>query len=500
MNTARDLFDEQQRAGYNRIPVTRTYSADLQTPLGVYLKVADAPYTYLLESVQGGEQWGRYSIIGLPARRRLLVRGNEVSLWCGDQCEHSERVADPLAWIDAYRQRFRSPPLPGDVRFGGGLVGYFGYDTIRYIEPVLAAGAPPPDETASICLLLSEELVLFDNLSGRLSVVIYVNPEEPDAYDRAQQRMDELSHKLMRRSISLSDADRSDQATGEKELPVSFAFPQDDFEAAVLRAKEHIRDGDIMQVVLSQQLSTPCPLPPINVYRALRTLNPSPYLYYFDMCDQQIVGSSPEVLVRVTGDEITVRPIAGTRPRGRTPAEDKRLEEDLLTDPKELAEHLMLIDLGRNDVGRVAATGSVRVTEQMVTERYSHVMHIVSNVTGRLREGINVMDVLRAAFPAGTVTGAPKIRAMQLIDEMETSPRGVYAGAIGYISWAGNMDLAIAIRTGVIRDELLYVRAGAGIVADSDPRKEWEETLNKGEALLRAMAAADTERPVAVER
>ena len=499
MDTGKEWFEEQKRAGYNRVPVTRTHSADLQTPLAIYLKMANAPYSYLLESVQGGEQWGRYSIIGLPAKQYIQVCRDEVSLWQSDQCVHRERVDDPLAWIESYRCRFRSPSLPGGVRFGGGLVGYFGYDTIRYVEQVLADGWTPSDEEASICLLISEELVLFDNLSGRLSLVVYVDPEEAGVYDRAQDRLDELSDQLMKRHITSSTIDEADvEAPGD--LPVSFSFPQEDYKEAVRCAKEHIRDGDVMQVVLSQQLSMPCTVPPINVYRALRTLNPSPYLYYFDMGDQQIIGSSPEVLVRVIGDTITVRPIAGTRPRGRTPEEDQQLEKELLSDPKELAEHLMLIDLGRNDVGRVAATGSVRVTEQMITERYSHVMHIVSNVTGRLREGLSIIDVLRATFPAGTVSGAPKIRAMQLIDELEVNQRGIYAGAIGYISWAGNMDLAIAIRTGIVRDKVLYVRAGGGIVADSDPQKEWQETLNKGEALLRAMVAADRTRLVVVER
>ncbi len=476
--------------GYSRIPVHREVLADLDTPLSTYLKLADGPYSYLLESVHGGEKWGRYSIIGLPAETVIRVSGTHISVERHGSVVEEFESADPLSWISQFQDRFRVPETgEGLPRFAGGLVGYFGYDTVRYIEPKLSHAAhDDPLGTPDIVLMLSEDVVVFDNLGGKLFVITQVDPTLEKAWERGQAHLDELVARL--REGQPSYATRStNRRVSEADFVSGFSRSQ--FESAVDRIKRYIVDGDAMQVVLSQRLSIPLTASPLNLYRALRTLNPSPYMYFLNLDDFHIVGSSPEILVRLEDGEVTVRPIAGTRHRGGTESEDLALEKDLLADPKELAEHLMLIDLGRNDAGRVAKIGSVRVTEQMVIERYSHVMHIVSNVVGRLRPGLSAMDVLRATFPAGTVSGAPKIRAMEIIDELEPVKRGVYAGAVGYLSWSGNMDTAIAIRTAVIKDDLLHVQAGAGIVADSVPALEWEETMNKGRAIFRAVALAE---------
>ncbi len=487
MSLSKQAFDQYAAQGFNRIPLMREVLADLDTPLSVYLKLARGPHSYLLESVQGGEKWGRYSIIGLPARTVLRVSGHELTVEKDDRVVERTTVADPLEAVRAFKARYRVPQVSGLPRFTGGLVGYFGYETIRYIEPRLgpmrkpdAIGAP------DILLMVSEEVVVFDNLKGRLYLVIHANPETADAYESASRRLDDLvahlndpvAHTSLPALRAVNEAD------------FVSAFTQEGFERAVERCLEYIRAGDIMQVVLSQRLAIPYAAPPLDLYRALRTLNPSPYMYFLDLRDFHIVGSSPEILVRLEDGTVTVRPIAGTRPRGRDEAEDRRLEQALLADPKERAEHIMLVDLGRNDVGRVARIGSVRVTDQMVIERYSHVMHIVSNVTGKLRDGLDAIDVLRATFPAGTVSGAPKVRAMEIIEELEPRRRGVYAGAVGYLGWGGNMDTAIAIRTAVIKGGQLFIQAGAGIVADSIPRNEWDETMNKARAIFRAVAMA----------
>ena len=486
MDNAR--FRELARQGYNRIPLAREILADFDTPLSTWLKLADGPYSYLFESVQGGEKWGRYSIIGLPCSRVIRISGHEITTWQDGAAVATETVEDPLAWIAEYQQQFRVPELEGLPRFTGGLVGYFGYDTIRYIEPRLAE-CPNPDtlQVPDILLMVSEEVAVFDNLRGKLFLITHVEPDGEEAWARGQARLDELVQQLdrpLRHAVSAG-------STAVEEADFVSGFTQAGFEAAVSRTREYIVDGDVMQVVLSQRLSIPFKARPLDLYRALRTLNPSPYMFYLDLGDFHVVGSSPEILTRLEDGEVTVRPIAGTRPRGADEAEDRRLEADLLADPKELAEHLMLIDLGRNDVGRIAETGSVKLTEKMVIERYSHVMHIVSNVTGQLRQGLDAMDVLRATFPAGTVSGAPKIRAMEIIDELEPVKRGVYAGAVGYLAWNGNMDTAIAIRTAVIKDATLHIQAGAGIVHDSVPRNEWDETMNKGRAIFRAVAMAE---------
>jgi anthranilate synthase component 1 len=483
-----EQFTSLAGEGYNRIPVTREVLADLETPLSTYLKLASGPYSYLLESVHGGEKWGRYSIIGLPCATVLRISGQEITLLRDAMVIETATAADPLAWLEAFQGRYRAPELPGLPRFNGGLVGYFGYDTVRYIEPRLA-GFDKPDLIGcpDILLMVSDELVVFDNLAGTLQLIVHVDPAAADAYARGQARLDTLTQQL---HCAIPDAGEPAVDVVVEEADFVSGMTRAGFESAVDRIKDYIVEGDAMQVVLSQRMSIPFAAAPLDLYRALRSLNPSPYMYYLDLGDFHIVGSSPEILVHLEDDMVTVRPIAGTRPRGQDEAEDRQLEQELLADPKELAEHLMLIDLGRNDAGRVSEIGSVTLTEKMVIERYSHVMHIVSNVTGKIRPGMSAIDVLRATFPAGTVSGAPKIRAMEIIDELEPVKRGVYAGAVGYLSWSGNMDTAIAIRTAVIKDGTLHIQAGAGIVADSVPRNEWDETMNKGRAIFRAVAMA----------
>jgi len=473
---------------YTRIPLVREVLADLDTPLSAYLKLANGPYSYLFESVHGGEKWGRYSIIGLPCSKRIKIFGQRVLVENDGQVESDQQVDDPLAWIEDYQQQFREAEVAGLPRFTGGLVGYFGYDTIRYIEPRLAhVDKPDALQTPDILLMVSEEVVVFDNLSGKLYFILQVAPTD-EAYQQGQARLAQLE-KLLRESLPSYQAIRKSRKVAEEDF-IS-GFTEQGFKDAVSRVREYIVEGDVMQVVLSQRLSIPYDAPPLDLYRSLRVLNPSPYMYYLDMGDHHVVGSSPEILVRLDDKQVTVRPIAGTRPRGHDEAEDLALEQELLADPKELAEHLMLIDLGRNDAGRVSKIGSVRLTEKMIIERYSHVMHIVSNVSGELNDNMSAMDVLRATFPAGTVSGAPKIRAMEIIDELEPVKRGIYSGAVGYLSWNGNMDTAIAIRTAVIKDKTLHIQAGAGIVYDSVPDNEWAETMNKGRAVFRAVAMAE---------
>ncbi len=482
-------FASLAEAGFNRIPVYREVLADLDTPLSTYLKLANAPYSYLLESVQGGEKWGRYSIIGLPCREVLRVDNHQISISRDGKVVEETHSDDPLAFIEAYQQRFQAPDLEDLPRFNGGLVGYFGYDTVRYIEKRLKQSCPPDKiGTPDILLMVSDDLVVFDNLRGRLHLITHVDPSVQDAFGRAQHTLDELEARLHRQVADAPVTPAHLRGNVVDESDFISGFNQEKFEAAVGKIKDYVLDGDVMQTVISQRMSIPFEAPPLNLYRSLRVLNPSPYMYFLDLGDFQIVGSSPEILARVEDQEVTVRPIAGTRKRGATDAEDKALEKELLADPKEIAEHLMLIDLGRNDAGRVSETGTVKLTDKMIVERYSHVMHIVSNVTGRLKEGMSCMDVLRATLPAGTLSGAPKIRAMEIIDELEPVKRGVYGGAVGYLSFNGNMDTAIAIRTAVIKDQTLHIQAGAGVVADSIPRMEWQETMNKGRAIFRAVA------------
>jgi anthranilate synthase component 1 len=483
-------FKQLAEQGYNRIPLVREVLADLDTPLSTYLKLADAPYSYLLESVHGGEKWGRYSIIGLPSETVVRITGQDIEVKHHGKVIEQTTSSDPLSWIETFKQQYNVPDLDDSPRFNGGLVGYFGYDTVRYVEPRLGA-CPNPDPLGcpDILLMVSNDLIVFDNLSNRLFIIVHADPSIDNAYQQAQQELDKLTLHLRTATPKYSSShagktvDENDFISG---------FTHDGFIDAIEKAKQYITDGDIMQVVLSQRLSIPFSAQPMDLYRALRTLNPSPYMYYLNLEDFHIVGSSPEILVRMENNEVTVRPIAGTRPRGKTPEEDKAFELDLLSDPKELAEHLMLIDLGRNDAGRVSQIGTVKLTAKMIVERYSHVMHIVSNVTGQVVPNMTCIDALRATFPAGTVSGAAKVRAMEIIDELEPVKRGVYAGAVGYLSWSGNMDTAIAIRTAVIKNNTLHVQAGAGIVYDSVPEMEWQETMNKARAIFRAVAMAES--------
>jgi anthranilate synthase component 1 len=484
-------FQALARQGYNRIPLMVQAFADLETPLSLYLKLAysqdGGKHTFLLESVVGGERFGRYSFIGLPARTLVRASGfgdQAVTEVVTDGVVVERATGNPLDFIAAYQQRFKVALEPGLPRFCGGLAGYFGYDTVRHIEKKLIHSCPPdtlgcPD----ILLLQCEELAVIDNLSGKLSLIVYADPAQPQAYAKASERLQVLRQRL--------DAPvKAPVPQPSACAPQHREFAKADYIAAVERAKELIAAGDFMQVQVGQRISKPFAESPLSLYRALRTLNPSPYMYYYHFGDFHVVGASPEILVRQEqtpeGQKVTIRPLAGTRPRGATPELDKAAEQELIHDPKERAEHVMLIDLARNDIGRIAKTGSVKVTEAFVVERYSHVMHIVSNVEGLLLDGMSAMDVLRATFPAGTLTGAPKVHAMELIDQLEPSKRGIYGGACGYLSYAGDMDVAIAIRTGIIKNNTLYVQAAAGVVADSVPELEWKETEAKARALLRA--------------
>lgn len=479
-------FSQLAAEGYNRIPVMREVLADLDTPLSSYLKLARGAYSYLFESVTGGEKWGRYSMIGLPARTVLKAYGEQIQIERDGVIVEQVTCADALTFVEEFKQRYRAPELPGLPRFTGGLVGYFAYDCVRYVEPHLKATTPTDViGTPDILLSVSDEVLVFDNLAGKLIFVIHANPDVANAYNLATQRLDELEAKL--RGPVPSTPNLSLAMNGASEEQFQSNFGEQNFHNAVNKIKDYVLAGDTMQVVVSQRLAIDFTAEPLNLYRALRNLNPSPYMYFLDLGDHHVVGSSPEILARLEDGKVTVRPIAGTRRRGHTEAEDKALEIELVNDPKEIAEHLMLIDLGRNDVGRVSQVGSIELTDKMVVERYSHVMHITSNVTGKLKPGLHAMDVLRAALPAGTLSGAPKIRAMEIIDELENEKRGIYGGAVGYIDWNGNMDTAIAIRTAVIKDGKLYVQAGAGVVADSLPALEWKETMNKARAIFKAV-------------
>jgi anthranilate synthase component 1 len=484
-----EQFNHYAQQGYNRIPLCHEILADLDTPLSTYLKLADGDYSYLFESVHGGEQWGRYSIIGLPCQTVVKIVGQYITLETAGKIIEAFKHPHPLVWIEEFKQRYKVPDIAGLPRFNGGLVGYFGYETIGYIEPKLkSTDKDDPLSCPDILLMVSEEMLVFDNLSGKVLLLTHADPEIDQAYQKAQQRLNLLTNQL-RDLKTPENTHHNPKKVTENDFVSNFT--EQGFKKAVLKAKDYITDGDIMQVVLSQRLSIPYTASPLNLYRALRCLNPSPYMYYLNLADFHIVGSSPEILVRLEDKKVTVRPIAGTRPRGKTLQQDQALEKELLADPKECAEHLMLIDLGRNDAGRVAQSGTVKLTDNMIIERYSHVMHIVSNVSATLQQDKNAFDVLAATFPAGTVSGAPKIRAMEIIDELEPIKRGIYSGAIGYISWSGNLDTAIAIRTAIIKDKTLHIQAGAGIVYDSIPQNEWDETMNKARAIFRAVTMAE---------
>jgi anthranilate synthase component 1 len=481
-------FKSLATQGYNRIPLIAEAFADLETPLTLYLKLAQTQNagknTFLLESVVGGERFGRYSFIGLPATTLMRSFGNRSEVVKnGAVIETVE--GNPLDFIAEFQSRYKVAMRPGMPRFCGGLAGYFGYDTVRHIEKRLENSTPKDDlGLPDIQLLVTEELAVIDNLSGKLYLIVYADPTQPEAYSKARQRLKDL-RAMLRRAVDAPVTSASVRTDTIRE------FSKDAYLKAVEKAKEYVMAGDLMQVQVGQRIKKPYVDSPLSLYRALRSLNPSPYMYFYNFGDMQIVGASPEILVRneSTNDDkkkITIRPLAGTRPRGSTPERDAELAKELLADPKEIAEHVMLIDLARNDIGRIAETGSVNVTDKLVIEKYSHVQHIVSNVEGHLKPGLSNLDVLKATFPAGTLSGAPKVRAMEIIDELELTKRGIYGGACGYLSFGGEMDLAIAIRTGVIKDGMLYVQAAAGIVADSVPEMEWQETENKARAVLRA--------------
>jgi anthranilate synthase component 1 len=519
-----ECFAALKAQGYTHIPMEKTILADLDTPLSTYLKVADEPMTFLLESVTGGERWGRYSVIGLPAKTWIEVKGYNFRLIESGQVTRDNAIDDPLTALEAYLSEVKLPDAStlDLTRYFGGLVGYLGYETVQFIEPRLnILDKKDTLNVPDILLMRADEQIVFDNLKGCLSIIVLVAAQAPDAYEKGQARLLEIERALLSSrdwvAAHAGAAPQSEEGSvgsvrdvvahcGERENSqgecgqhnggalsegsIQYGMSEDQYCEAVSTIKDYTLAGDVMQVVPSQRMTLPYSGSALAVYRALRYLNPSPYLYYFNLGDFFIAGSSPEILVRSVGGEVTVRPIAGTRPRGKDAAEDLAFEQDLLADPKEVAEHLMLIDLGRNDLGRIAQAGTVKVDQQMVVERYSHVMHIVSNVTAKLREDCTAIDVYRATFPAGTLSGAPKIRAMEIIDELEPVKRNIYGGAVGYISWDGNMDLAIAIRTAVIKDNQLHIQAGAGCVADSVPQNEWQETLNKGRAVRRAAEMA----------
>ena len=474
--------------GFNRIPLLMECLADLDTPLSLYLKLTEdgaRRNSFLLESVVGGERFGRYSFIGLPARALLRSTGDEIQV-LKDGVVIERHQGNPIDFVRSYLARFKTALRPGLPRFCGGLAGYFGYDVVRFIEPRLGPSTKPdPVGTPDMLFLQVDELAIVDNLMGKLYLMVYADPGLPDAFSLASRRLRELRNRLSRSVESATPTGSDDDPS------VVRHFAKADYLEAAQKAREYIMAGDLMQVQIGQRLQKPFKHPPLSLYRALRSLNPSPYMYYYDFGDFHVVGASPEILVRqdkTPEDEerVTIRPLAGTRKRGMSPQQDEALAKELLADPKERAEHLMLIDLARNDIGRIAKTGSVKVTDQMVIEKYSHVQHIVSNVEGLLRPGLDAIDVLKASFPAGTLTGAPKVRAMELIDELEPTKRGIYGGACGYLSYSGDMDLAITIRTGIVKDQMLYVQAAAGIVYDSIPEAEWQETEAKARAVIRA--------------
>jgi len=487
-----DVFAELAAQGYNHIPVTREVLADVDTPLSTYIKVARGPYSYLLESAnQGGEKWARYSMVGLPSRRILKVFGHDIVI--EEDGEEKERFHhdDPLEYIERFQARYRYPPIEDLPIYTGGLVGYFGYDTVRYVETRIQDSMPQDTiGTPDILLMVSNDVMVFDNVKGKIHVITHANPADEDAWQVAQDRLDEMVRGMQGDVPPEVREPCVGPAVHEEDFVSTYGEQQ--FKDDVEKIKRYIVEGDVMQVVLSQRMCINVESDPINLYRALRSLNPSPYMYFMDLDEFQIVSSSPEILARLDHEEVTVRPLAGTRRRGRDHDDDIAMETELLSDPKEIAEHLMLIDLGRNDIGRVCEIGSVEVTEMMVVERYAHVMHIASNVRGTIKKGLSAMDLLRATLPVGTLSGAPKVRALEIIDEFEPEKRGIFGGAVGYLSWNGNMDTAIAIRTAIVKDYRLYIQAGAGVVADSIPALEWKETINKARSIFQAVALAET--------
>jgi anthranilate synthase component 1 len=486
-----EQFSALAERGYNHIPITQSVLADLDTPLSSYIKAAAGDFSYLLESAgQGGEKWSRYSMVGLPAETIIRVVGEQISVESKGVVIEQFEVEDPLAYIEAFQARYRYPSIPDLPIYTGGLVGYFGYDTVRYVEKKLRHSMPKDTIGApDILLMVSNDVLVFDNVKGLIHLITHANPEESQALDNAFSRLDAMRESL-RQPVTPSFFESPQGPTLHEEDFVS-TYGEENFKSSVDKIKEYIVAGDVMQVVLSQRMVVKFEATPLDLYRALRSINPSPYMYYMNLRDFHIVSSSPEILARLDDGEVTVRPLAGTRRRGIDETEDKALEVELLKDPKEIAEHLMLIDLGRNDIGKVCEIGTVEVSEMMTVERYAHVMHIASNVNGQVRYEVKAMDVLRATLPVGTLSGAPKVRALEIIDELEPEKRGIFGGAVGYLSWNGNMDTAIAIRTAIVKDDTLYVQAGAGVVADSIPRLEWKETINKARSIMQAAAMAE---------
>ena len=472
----------------NLVPVYREIMADMDTPVTAFRKIDNGGHAFLLESIEGGEKWARYSFLGAGPAVILRSKDSRVEVVRGGEIEQQE-VGDPTRLLRELLAAYQPVEVPGLPRFVGGAVGYLGYDMVRHFEE-LPSERPDTIDAWDSYFMITDSLLIFDNVKQKIQVVATAHLDGTvsleDAYQAAVARINRLVTQL-----------RSPLTAGPMTVPASSSVgfssntTQAAFEAAVEKAKEYVRAGDIIQVVLSQRMSGDLTVDPFDIYRVLRTLNPSPYMFFLRCGDTIVTGASPEVMVRKEGTRVELRPIAGTRPRGATPEQDAQLAEELLADPKERAEHVMLVDLGRNDLGRVCTTGSVDVSELMVIERYSHVMHIVSNVRGELAEGLDAFDLVRATFPAGTLSGAPKIRAMEIIDELEPVRRGIYGGAVGYVSFSGNMDLAIAIRTLVVKDGKVHLQAGAGIVADSDPTAEWQETVNKAMAVRKAIEIAE---------
>lgn len=495
-----DQFSKLASQGFNHIPITRELFADLDTPLSCYIKVAKGPYSYLLESAnQGGEKWSRYSVVGLPSSQVLKVFGNEVVIEEDGEVIQRSRSDDPIDFIEKFQSQFRYPDLQGLPFYTGGLVGYFGYDTVRYVEKRVASSAPKDTiGSPDILLMVSNDVIVFDSVKGKIHLISHADPGVEGSYEAAESRLDEMA--LAMNTDIPAEIRKPGRGPAIHEADFVSSYGEERFKEDVEKIRKYILEGDVMQVVLSQRMSISFEADPLNLYRALRSLNPSPYMYYMDLNEEHLVSSSPEILARLEHDDVTVRPLAGTRRRGRDVDEDAALEKELLADPKEIAEHLMLIDLGRNDVGKVCVTGSVHVTEMMVIEKYAHVMHLASNISGKLRPENSALDLLRATLPVGTLSGAPKVRALEIIDELEPEKRGIYGGAVGYLSWNGNMDTAIAIRTAIIKDLKLYIQAGAGIVADSIPTLEWKETMNKARSIFRAAAMAESGLELSVTR
>ena len=478
-------FIKHIEQGYNLIPLRSTLDNNGLNPIDVYQKISDKPKSYLFESLEGKKDWSRYTIIGLPSEEYIELKDNKIKYYVSDKLVDDVKTDSPIRWIEEFQKKFKVLNDPGLPQFQGGLVGYFGFDTVQYFEEAIKPSIQQDSmNTPDICLIVSKEFLVFDKINNQIHIVIYSN-NDLDSFEKSQEKIRNLEKSLFE---DIGVITSTNQSSSKKIIDpnISYHFKKEDFISSVDKIKKLIKDGDVMQVVLSQRMSMDFKGDPINFYRELRELNPSPYMYYLNMGDYYIVGSSPEILVRLEDDQITVRPIAGTRPRGKTKSQDSILEKELKNDPKELSEHLMLIDLGRNDAGKVSKIGTIKLTDKMIIEKYSHVMHMVSNVTGDISDELGMMDVLKATFPAGTVSGAPKIRAIDIIYELEPVKRGIYAGAIGYLGWNGNMDTAIAIRTCVIKDDTLNIQCGAGIVNDSIAELEWEETLNKGRAIVQA--------------